>query len=580
MEIKSTVKRIKSALSLKSGHVWRLRALYMAVVLALGYLFFMAYARTTIETTTSDVLTLSPEEQEYNLKKHMEIFSEEGLSVGVEGVLSEELFVSYHPTLVSSVNERHWLRLCLVNPTAEEIPLLIPTFFIDSVVVYQVNADGESQLLTTNNGYLVPPTKRDYPFYQTSVVQLKIPAEKSQCYLFETINKTKTGRGTVKSSFRMGFFAYTEEGFSDWYEWAEIFNSFMLGVLILVMTFNLALYVLGKENTYKYLLIYNLGFLLWVFCFGGMILLFGITENMRLERSIRLTPISVMVIGYTLFSHEFLDLKRTFPTASKILKALVLVYITSLITILAGYFELGMTLMQLSAPILYGTVILCSFLHYRLGHRLSVYFFAAAVLFTLTMVMYGVAYKTEEINYLYGHFGVQVFFLLDVLILVTITTKRYVNFKRQKVEAETIQNLLQIQLDHKNRQLTSHIALQMNQHKVLEEIQSRMARLKQSDNNLGQLCKDLSRLLNFESSWESFKLHFDEVHPDFFKKLKSDFEGLTDNEYRLSAFIKMGLKNKEIATVSGVSVRAVEKARERLKKKMRVDNLSAVLRAI
>ena len=53
--------------------------------------------------------------------------------------------------------------------------------------------------------------------------------------------------------------------------------------------------------------------------------------------------------------------------------------------------------------------------------------------------------------------------------------------------------------------------------------------------------------------------------------LKENAPTLSKKEIRLSAFIKMGLTNKEIAPLLNISTRGVETARYRLRKKLNLD---------
>ena len=53
--------------------------------------------------------------------------------------------------------------------------------------------------------------------------------------------------------------------------------------------------------------------------------------------------------------------------------------------------------------------------------------------------------------------------------------------------------------------------------------------------------------LDTEDEWMFFKHHFEEVHPDFFKKLCSIHPNLSENELRLCAYVRTGMETKQIA---------------------------------
>ncbi|MGC9345044.1 MAG: helix-turn-helix transcriptional regulator, partial [Bacteroidales bacterium] len=65
-----------------------------------------------------------------------------------------------------------------------------------------------------------------------------------------------------------------------------------------------------------------------------------------------------------------------------------------------------------------------------------------------------------------------------------------------------------------------------------------------------------------------FKTYFEEVHEEFFKRLKEKHPNLTPRDLNLCAYIKMNLSNKEIASLLNISTRGVEISRYRLRKKL------------
>ena len=67
-----------------------------------------------------------------------------------------------------------------------------------------------------------------------------------------------------------------------------------------------------------------------------------------------------------------------------------------------------------------------------------------------------------------------------------------------------------------------------------------------------------------------FDIHFEKVHENFFNQLKEMDPAITKRELRLCAFVKMNLTNKEIAPLLNISVRGVETARYRIRKKLNV----------
>lgn len=74
-----------------------------------------------------------------------------------------------------------------------------------------------------------------------------------------------------------------------------------------------------------------------------------------------------------------------------------------------------------------------------------------------------------------------------------------------------------------------------------------------------------------DNNWEDFEHHFDEVHHGFLKKMRTNYPAITPQEIKLSAYLRMNMTTKEIANLLKVSVRAVEMARFRLRRRLNLD---------
>ena len=70
---------------------------------------------------------------------------------------------------------------------------------------------------------------------------------------------------------------------------------------------------------------------------------------------------------------------------------------------------------------------------------------------------------------------------------------------------------------------------------------------------------------------QKFEKEFDNIHQNFIKRLSETYKGLTVNDKKLCAYLKMNLVSKDIAPLMNISVRGVEIGRYRLRKKLNLD---------
>ncbi|MEL6534206.1 MAG: response regulator [Bacteroidota bacterium] len=140
---------------------------------------------------------------------------------------------------------------------------------------------------------------------------------------------------------------------------------------------------------------------------------------------------------------------------------------------------------------------------------------------------------------------------------------------------EEIQRLMQERLDLKERELSVQALQSKERMQFLSEMQADLdtlgeeADLRKHDTFV-RLRRKLSRALQEDRSDDSFMLHFEAVHTDFFNKVKERTDNLTANDLRLIAYIKLGMNNKEVAQMAGVEVGTVKTNLNRLKKKLQL----------
>ena len=108
--------------------------------------------------------------------------------------------------------------------------------------------------------------------------------------------------------------------------------------------------------------------------------------------------------------------------------------------------------------------------------------------------------------------------------------------------------------------------------KLREELDHAVKQTRDSEarTNIKKVIGILSDDQRLEDDWESFALHFDQVHTDFLRRLKEKFPQLSPKDLKLCAYLRMNLTTKDIAPLLNISVRGVEISRYRLRKKMNI----------
>ena len=144
----------------------------------------------------------------------------------------------------------------------------------------------------------------------------------------------------------------------------------------------------------------------------------------------------------------------------------------------------------------------------------------------------------------------------------------------QRLRNETLEN----EMKHKNKELANSTMNLIQKNKFLTSIKNEIISLTNriSDDiqrsNLNQIIKRIDKDINNEKYWKVFDSYFDEVHQDFLSRMKDKHPELSPKELKLSAYLRMNISTKEIATLMNISIRGVEVSRYRLRKKLNIEH--------
>ena len=157
--------------------------------------------------------------------------------------------------------------------------------------------------------------------------------------------------------------------------------------------------------------------------------------------------------------------------------------------------------------------------------------------------------------------------------LLDITNLKLMQSKLVESNAQLIiKDKIETELEFRNRELATQILHSSQKQNLLDDIDFDLQILKkkypQALDDLGKISRKIRENNYLDNSWDSFKLHFEQVHPSFFIKLLDKHHNLRQGNLKQCAYIRIGLSNKEVAQLLNISSKGVEMARYRLKKKL------------
>lgn len=144
--------------------------------------------------------------------------------------------------------------------------------------------------------------------------------------------------------------------------------------------------------------------------------------------------------------------------------------------------------------------------------------------------------------------------------------------EKLKLEKENLEN----KLEFKNKELATNVMHLVRNNelatRVAEKLMKAKSDFKKSNQAIIQdIINELKTTTN-EAAWKEFQIRFQEVHEGFYSKLNELFPDLTPNEQRLCAFLRLNMSSKEISAITFQSIKSIEVARTRLRKKLNLVN--------
>ncbi|MBT8260737.1 MAG: hypothetical protein KJN82_05445, partial [Bacteroidia bacterium] len=152
-------------------------------------------------------------------------------------------------------------------------------------------------------------------------------------------------------------------------------------------------------------------------------------------------------------------------------------------------------------------------------------------------------------------------------------------FKLEKLESEKQMLILkeenmQLEINKKNSELAYSTLNNVKKNELLHDL---IKEIKEIDKNvlnnslhspINKLLRKINNHLVDKEDWLAFELHFRNAHAQFFDKLRTKHPNLSSNDIKLSAYLKLNLSSKEIASLMNIAISSVEQGRYRLRKKL------------
>ena len=172
--------------------------------------------------------------------------------------------------------------------------------------------------------------------------------------------------------------------------------------------------------------------------------------------------------------------------------------------------------------------------------------------------------------------------LLGVLLVLTGTAalnlrikKKYINQQAQisKQEKTLVKQKLKIKENDLAHMSTYVVSKNDLLNSIVRDLEYHISLIENKKDRLlmRPLKKKILEKIDESADWDQFQLQFTSAYPEFIENLTSEYPLLRSGDIKLCCYLKMNMNTKDVAQVTGLSVRAIENKRYRLRKKLNLD---------
>lgn len=153
--------------------------------------------------------------------------------------------------------------------------------------------------------------------------------------------------------------------------------------------------------------------------------------------------------------------------------------------------------------------------------------------------------------------------------------------EQERIIAQQQKQLLENELTSKSKELAS-LALDMaSRQRVIDNLKDTIGEQKRKGNistkEGDSLLKHIDSDIGDREFWNIYHKNFDLIHENFFRNLVERYPSLTPVDLRFCALLRLNLSTKDIAKFTSLTVRGVETARYRLRKKLGIKDKESLV---
>lgn len=191
--------------------------------------------------------------------------------------------------------------------------------------------------------------------------------------------------------------------------------------------------------------------------------------------------------------------------------------------------------------------------------------------------------KQKEVQKIYTLLGISIFLGAVIIILLINRSRNKIKIHNFQLEKKQLQlayekKIVDQELATVRNALTEFTATISENNSIISKLRKELQNTAIVDESLkNKVSEELNSMLKShlmtQERWLDFRKEFDLVYPNHLQNLKISNPLLTENDFRIIALMKLDLNNRSMGDLLGISVEGIKKAKQRLKKKINIENI-------
>ncbi|MGJ1510096.1 helix-turn-helix transcriptional regulator [Sphingobacterium siyangense] len=179
---------------------------------------------------------------------------------------------------------------------------------------------------------------------------------------------------------------------------------------------------------------------------------------------------------------------------------------------------------------------------------------------------------------MYQFIGIVLMLIFAIVVLLVNKSKIKIKMRNTLLEKDQLalayeKQLLDQELMILRNSLTEFTDTIRQNDVIIQQLRQEVVKISESDPAyLTQITDNLNALLQqhimTDERWQKFKHVFNKVYPAYLTQMRQTYPKVTENDLKILALLKLDLSNASMSELLCVSVEAVRKAKQRLKKKL------------